>query len=482
MTKTKDFLANNMKSVIGVILSAIAFCLFIFLPPESYGLPGLTIVEQRMVAIFITAALLWLTEAIPTWCTSLLVIMVMVIMVSDSSFSPLVSGIPAENLGTLVNHKQILATIADPIVILFLGGFVLAIAVTKTGLDVFMARVLLTPFGKRSEFVLLGFILVTAVFSAFISNTATAAMMLAFLGPVLNVLPPDGKGRVALAMAIPVGANIGGIATPIGTPPNGIALKYINDPSGLNLDISFEDWTMTMAPLTLLFLLISWGVLMWLFPFKQKKIDLKIDGEFKRSRETYIVAATFILTVLVWFTGKINGINANAAAMLPVAILCVTGVISKDDLAQINWSVLFMVAGGFALGLGFQETGLAAHLVSSIPFSSWSPILVLVSSGLICWLLSNFISNSATAALLVPILCSVGLGMGDSLESVGGVRTLLLGVALAASLAMTMPISTPPNAIAHSTGYIKQNDMLKAGLIIGIVCGIIGYLAIIFVM
>jgi sodium-dependent dicarboxylate transporter 2/3/5 len=435
-----------------------------------------------MVAIFITAALLWLTEAIPTWCTSLLVILVMVLSVSTSSFSPLISDIPTDTLGPLIKYEDILATIADPIVILFLGGFVLAIGVTKTGLDVFMAKVLLKPFGKRSEFVLLGFILVTAIFSAFISNTATAAMMLAFLGPVLSVLPPDGKGRIALAMAIPIGANIGGIATPMGTPPNGIALKYINDPNGLNMDISFADWAWIMTPMTLVFLLLSWFILMKLFPFKQKTIVLNISGEFKRTRETYIVAATFIITVLVWFTGKYNGINANAAAMLPVAILCVTGVITKDDLKQINWSVLFMVAGGFALGLGFQKTGLASHLVSTVPFGSWSPIVVLISSGLICWVLSNFISNSATAALLVPILCSVGLGMGDSLDAVGGVRALLIGVALSASLAMTMPISTPPNAIAHSTGYIEQKDMLKSGLIIGLLCGLIGYLTLIYIM
>ena len=484
MSNFKELLTDkaNLKSVIGLPLSIIAFFLFMFLPPETYGMPGLTVVEQRMVAIFITAALLWLTEAVPTWCTSLLIILVMVLTVSTSSFTVWVSDIPQEQLGTLIDFKAILATFADPIVILFLGGFVLAIAVTKTGLDVFMARVLLAPFGKRSEFVLLAFIIVTAIFSAFISNTATAAMMLAFLSPVLKVLPADGKGRIALAMAIPVGANIGGIATPIGTPPNGIALKYINDPSGLNLDISFADWASIMAPLTLVFLIISWLVLMWLFPFKQKTIELKIDGKFQKTRETYIVAGTFLLTIVVWFTGKLNLIDANAAAMIPIAILTVTGVIGVKELEKVNWSVLFMVAGGFALGLGFQKSGLAQHLVQAIPFASWSPALVLVSSGLLCWLLSNFISNSATAALLVPILCSVGVAMGPQLDSVGGVRTLLIGVALSASLAMTMPISTPPNMIAHSTGYIKQNDMMKAGLIIGIVCGIIGYLALIYIM
>jgi sodium-dependent dicarboxylate transporter 2/3/5 len=139
-----------------------------------------------------------------------------------------------------------------------------------------------------------------------------------------------------------------------------------------------------------------------------------------------------------------------------------------------------MVAGGCALGLGFNKSGLAHDLVNAIPFAQWSPMAVLIGSGLICWLLSNFISNSATAALLVPILCAVGVGMGDSLDSVGGVRTLLIGVALSASMAMTLPISTPPNALAHSTGFVTQNDMARAGLIIGVLGGIVGYLWLIF--
>ena len=151
-----------------------------------------------------------------------------------------------------------MATFADPIIILFLGGFVLAIATTKSGLDVVMARYLLKPFGKKSEVVLLGFILITGLFSMFISNTATAAMMLTFLAPVFTALPADGKGRVALTLAIPLGANIGGIGTPIGTPPNMIALKYLNDPEGMNLNIGFGEWMMYMVPMTLILLVFGW--------------------------------------------------------------------------------------------------------------------------------------------------------------------------------------------------------------------------------
>ena len=228
---------SNVKTVIGSLLSLFLYFGIIAMPSSWYGLPGLTLVEQRMVAIFVTAAILWISEAIPTWCTSVLIIVVMLLTVSDSSLwffanDPSLTDPNATPLGKLIDYKAIMACFADPVVMLFMGGFVLAIGVEKVGLDVAMAKVLLYPFGTRPGMVLAGFILVTALFSAFISNTATAAMMLAFLAPVLRSMPSGNgsKGKIALAMAIPLGANIGGIATPIGTPPNGVAMKYLNDP------------------------------------------------------------------------------------------------------------------------------------------------------------------------------------------------------------------------------------------------------------
>ncbi len=373
------------------------------------------------------------------------------------------------------SYKSILGCFADPIIMLFIGGFILAIAATKSGLDVFLARVMLKPFGTKSKNVLLGFILVTAVFSMFLSNTATAAMMLMFLTPVLKSLPADGKGKIALALAIPIAANIGGMGTPIGTPPNAIALKYLNDPEGLNLDIGFGEWMSFMIPLTLVLLFIAWGVLLKLFPFKQKTIELNIDGEVKKDWRSILVYITFAVTVLLWMTDKVTGVNSNVVAMLPVGVFAITGIITKRDLEEINWSVLWMVAGGFALGVALQQTGLASKLISAIPFSTWPPVAVVVGSGLICYAMANFISHTATAALLVPILAVVGTSMQATLAPLGGVATLLVGVALGSSVAMILPISTPPNALAHATGMIEQKYMVKTGVIMGAIGLVIGY-------
>ena len=466
--------------VIKLAVAVITMLVLWNLPADCFGIADLTVTGQRLIAIFCFATLMWVLEAIPAWTTSVLVVVLLLLTVSDSSLWFFSRGSETQALGQLVKYKSILHCFADPIIMLFIGGFILAIAATKSGLDVLLAKVMLRPFGTKSNRVLLGFILVTALFSMFISNTATAAMMLTFLTPVLKALPVDGKGRIGLAMAIPVAANVGGMGTPIGTPPNAIALKYLNDPEGLNLNIGFGEWMAFMVPYTVLILFIAWFVLLRLFPFKQKTIELKIEGEPQKGWRTVVVYVTFAVTVLLWMFDKFTGVNANVVAMIPVAVFCATGVITKRDLEEINWSVLWMVAGGFALGAALNESGLAEQMIASIPFGEWSPVMMIVGSGLLCWGMANFISHTATAALLVPILAIAGISMRDTLAPLGGVETLLIGVALSSSLAMILPISTPPNALAHATGMVSQKAMEKVGIIMGIIGLTLGYLMLIF--
>lgn len=467
---TGDF---NRKKALMFLITALATILVWNLPIDSFGIEGLTVVQQRVIAIFVMAVMLWLTEAIPAWATSVVIIFVLLFFVSDSAFA-VMQGSEGE-YGKLLDYQGVMACFADPTIILFLGGFVLAIAATKSGLDVLMAKTLIAPFGKRSENVLLGVMLITGIFSMFISNTATAAMMLTFLTPVFKSLPANGKGRVALTMAIPIGANLGGMGTPIGTPPNAFAYKVLNDPAGLNLGIGFGEWMAIMAPMVIIMLFCAWFIIRKMFPFSQKTIELKIDGNISHNWRTIVVGATFFLTILLWVCGKQLGVNANTVAMLPIAVFAFTGVVTASDLKDIDWAVIWMVAGGFALGLAMNGTGLAENAVNSIPFAEFNPLVIMVVSGLVCFILSNFISNTATAALLIPILTVVCSGMGDKLTSIGGTQTILIGVAVAASCAMSLPISTPPNAIAYSTGLIQQTDMVKAGLTVGVLSMVIGY-------
>ena len=448
------------KTVEAIVVVLITLLLW-NLPSSSFGIDGLNVVQQRIIAIFAFATLMWVFEVVPSWATSVAIIGLMLLFCSDSGIKWICN---PEEVGELLSYKGVMACFADPVIMLFIGGFILAIAATKTGLDAQLAKVLLKPFGKKSEMVLLGFLLITGLFSMFVSNTATAAMMLTFLTPVFKQLPPEGKGRIALALSIPVAANLGGMGTPIGTPPNTIALKYLNDPEGLNLNLGFGEWMLFMVPLVVLLLFFGWMILKWLFPFTQKTIELDIEGGMKPGIKT-----------------KIAGINSYTVALIPFVVFSLAGIIDRRDLEEINWSVIWMVAGGFALGYGLNESGLAELAVKSIPFGEFSPMLILLLSGILCYTLSNFISNSATAALLMPILVVVCSAMGDKLSAIGGTPTILIGVAIASSSAMVLPISTPPNALAYATNLVHQNDMAKIGVVTGIVSMVLGYVLLYFI-
>ena len=460
-TSTKS---RNYVMWIKLAISVFVLLFFWIVPASSYGLTNITVVEQRVIAVFAFAFAMWVTEAVPSWTSSVLVIVLLLLTCSNGSISFLkVEGVK------MISYKSLMYAFADPTIMLFLGGFVIAAVASKMGVDVQLAKALLKLFGKKSEFVLLGFLLVTGLFSMFISNTATAAMMLTFMAPVLRHMPVDGKGKIALAMAIPIGANIGGIATPIGTPPNAIALKFLNDPEGLNLGIGFGDWFGVMFPYALVLLLIAWALLMLLFPFKKKTIELVLEGETKHGWQLTVTYITMAVTIFLWMFDKVTGLNANIVAMIPIAIFCVTGIFTKEDLNQINWSVLWLVAGGFALGTALYETGLDKHLIEAIPFQTWSPIVVIIAATVVCWILSNIIANTAAANLLIPVMVTLAVGMREMLVPFGGETTMLLSVTLAASLAMCLPISTPPNAIAYSTGMIETKDMMKVGVIMGVI-------------
>ncbi len=455
------------------ILLPIVLLITIFLwavPTDFFGIPDLTATQQRVIALFAFAALMWLFEIIPNWTTSLAVIVISLLTVSNKGLGFLCT----PEAGQLVPYKNLMASFADPVIMLFLGGFVLAIMAEKYGLDVTLARLLLKPFGKKPKFVLLGFLVIIAVFSMFMSNTATAAMMLAFLAPVLAALPKDDRGRVGLTLAIPIAANIGGIGTPIGTPPNATAVGALEQ---AGMAVTFAEWAIRMIPFVLIMIAFAWVLLQWFFPFKSKEVVLEIP-ENKREKDwkTYVVWVTFIGTILLWVTEGLTGISSNIVALIPLAVFTACGIFTTEDIKEINWSVLWLVAGGFALGTALQGTGLAAALINAIPFNTMSVVVVFVVGAGVCFLLSNFISNSATAALLIPILIVVASAMADPAASNnaafvawGGTKAMIVFVATAASLAMCLPISTPPNAIAASTGLVETKDMAKCGIIIGLV-------------
>lgn len=475
----------NVKRCLSFLGVCVITFFLAFVPTSFFGVdpvtaePIFTLTQQRVIAIFVFTALMWILEVIPTWTTSVVAIVSILLTTSNKGLGFLIT---KENVGALTNYKDVMAAFADPVIMLFLGGFVLAFAATKVGLDVQLAKVMLKPFGKNPKFVLLGVLLVIGIFSMFMSNTATAAMMLTFLTPVLATLPKDGGGRISLALAIPIAANIGGMGTPIGTPPNGIALGALQE-AGYN--ITFAGWMLRMVPFVFLMLFIAWILLQKLYPFKAKSIELKIEGAPVKVTpfQKYVVWVTFALTIILWVGEGLFKVNSNIVAMIPFAVFSATGILKARHLEHINWAVLWMVAGGFALGTALNQTGLATKLVEIIPFSSWNALVVMLVGGFICYFLSNFISNSAASNLVVPILIVVGKAMAGNpaFEGMGGVPAMIIGIAISASIAMCLPVSTPPNALAASTGMITTKQMATVGIVMGVVGFVLGYAMLIFI-
>ncbi len=354
-------------------------------------------------------------------------------------------------------------TLANPILILFLGGFVIAAAAVKHGLDVAMCRGLLQPFGTQPRMIVLGLMLSTAILSAFMSNTATTAMMIAVALPVVRALGPNDPFRMAVLLAIPFSANVGGILTPIGTPPNAIVLNMLTERGE---GITFVAWMGFTAPLVFLLLFLTWLLLTSLHRAQTDRVVL----HFEYSDDTpptgrNLLILVFGATVLLWVTESLHGIPSGMVAFLPVALLPALGVVTTKDIRGLPWEVLWLMAGGISLGISLENTGLASWLVNLAPWGDLPGWAVIGLFGLAAILLATFIANTVAATLLAPI---VGTLVGSGLT--GDLSLLVAGlvIAIGSSLGMALPISTPPNAIAMSTGFLPSRAMMVAGTLVGL--------------
>lgn len=453
---------SNDKKWIKLSFAILIPTMLALMPTRWLPIEGLTIIQHRVMVLFFLAALFWVLEPIPIYATSILLITLELLLISDSAFI-FFKDHGSENFGLTMSHQEIMGTFASPVILLFLGGFFLANAATKYRLDQNIAGVLLKNFGDKPKWVLLGLMCITAVFSMFMSNTATTAMMLSILIPVLKFFPAQDKARTAFVLGIPIAANLGGIGTPIGTPPNAIALKFLTQ-----TDLTFGKWMAFGVPIVGIMLVIAWLLLVLFFRSSTKQIKVSLPVDFQKSPKAILVYITFILTILLWLFDFVHGMNSYVVAMIPVTVFLSTGIINKEDLKLISWDVLWLVSGGIALGLALDKTGLAKTLINAIPFESLNPYALFVMAAFIGLFMANFMSNTATANLLLPLIASIGTAI-SGLESIGGSELIIIGTTLSISCAMSLPISTPPNALAHATGEIDTKDMAKVGVLIGLI-------------
>lgn len=432
----------NLRRIIGLILSAGALLAGV---TGAFAGLGLDRPEQVALSILLMAAALWIAEAVPLFVTSLTVLALALVWL-----------VPAlETAGEASSPTHYTAPFFSDVILLFLGGFTLSAALRKHRFDEQLAKGVLRMTGGELPKLIAGVIGVTALLSMWLSNTATAAMMLAICLPLVRHLPDHHAGRRSLILAIPLAANIGGIGTPIGTPPNAIAIRYLQE-RGESVD--FLTWMLVSMPAVLGMLALAWlGLVLAAGP--QRRHVLRIATEentAKPSRDwrrvlIILVAAS---TVLGWVTGGMHGLSAGTVALLPVVVFFGTGLLDSGDLRGLAWDVLLLMGGGLCLGEIMQRSGLAETIVGSLPLDNAPAIAVLAVVCITACLMSTVMSNTATATLLLPLV--MGLSVLDP-------SPLGVGVAIACSLAMALPISTPPNAIAFSSGEIRSKDLLMFG-------------------
>lgn len=409
--------------------------------------------KQRWILLLLFLSIgLWLTEAIPPFAVGLLIIVYLVYTQGTPYFAD-----------DPVDTSPYTNTWASPVIWLMLGGFFLAEAMQKTKLDLALFRQTVIIFGSKPRNLLLGLMLTTTLASMLMSNTATAAMMIASIMPLINNLGKDAPTSRALLLGIPAAASVGGMGTIIGSPPNAIAVGALQ---GVGIEVDFVKWMAFGFPLAVLLCVGFWAVLIRKYPSQVQQLDLefalkniKLQRREKRSRR--IVLVVMAVTLGLWMTSPLHKLPVAMVSGLPIVFLTMFSVLWADDVRKLPWDTLMLVAGGLALGLALVDSGLAAYFVNQVEMSGnlW---LISLGFALLTVVLSNIMSNTATATILIPF--GILLMGGD----VFGTTVLSLVIALTASTALFLPVSTPPNAIAYSTGMVQQREFRLAGSVIGL--------------
>ncbi|MGF1742021.1 DASS family sodium-coupled anion symporter [Vibrio profundum] len=438
LAPTGLFSRNNLIIMADIILF---IAMYFWLPFDPKVVLGLSML------VFI--AVLWLTEALHVTITAILVPVMAVLL-------------------GVFNTQTALNNFSNAIIFLFLGGFSLAAAMHRQGLDKVVAnKVLSLARGRMSVAVYLLF-LVTAGLSMWISNTATTAMMLPLALGVLSKLNSESghKTYVFVLLGIAYSASIGGIATVVGSPPNAIAAAEVG--------LTFADWMKFGVPTAVILLPIMIAVLTWVI-----KPDLKGNFELDHepiiwNRGKVITLTIFLLTVSLWiFSKPINAFIGGYAkfdtiiALAAVIMVAVTKVVHWKDIEKTaDWGVLLLFGGGICLSNVLKATGTSVFLAHELTqlISNLGLVSVVLIIATFVVVLTEFASNTASAALLIPIFVSVAQVFGLSPVVVSVL------IAVAASCAFMLPVATPPNAIVFGTGYIKQTEMMRAGIVLNIVC------------
>nr|WP_245749884.1 DASS family sodium-coupled anion symporter [Marinobacter zhejiangensis] len=434
----------------------------------------------RLVALASWMVVWWMTEAVPVPVTALLPITLM----------PMLG---------IADQKAVGASYGNPLVFLFLGGFLIAAAMQRWGLHRRIALSIVKVVGTSPSGIIAGFMLATAFLSMWISNTATTVMMYAVAISIVEFMASRTDDRalarrfgIALLLGVAYSASIGGVGTLIGTPPNTLLASFLNDSYGIRID--FGTWMLVGIPLVVIMLPLTW-LLLCRVVFPVRGLDLsgagglikqELDALGPMSKGEKIVMVVFLTTAALWMTRKflvdITGLpisdtsialaSATVLFMLPASIEKGHFTVEWSAAKMVPWGVLLLFGGGLALAAAFKSTGLAEAIGEGVGGLSGIAIgwIVLATIAAIIFL-TEITSNTATTATFLPIMGAVAVGLGQS------PMVLAVPVALSASMAFMMPVATPPNAIVFSYEEMQIADMMKAGFWLNLLTIALVYLA-----
>jgi sodium-dependent dicarboxylate transporter 2/3/5 len=453
---------SGIRIAAGPVLAALVYSAF---GPES----GLDPAGRATAALAVWMAAWWMTEAIPVYATALVPVAVFPILgIADI-------GAAARPYG-------------NPLIFLFLGGFIIAIAMERWGLHRRIARMALSLVGDRADRMVGAFIVITAFLSMWISNTATATMMLPIaLSLIARASGPSGADEdvrvrnfaVALLLGLAYGASLGGVATLIGTPPNLFLASFAREELGV--EIGFASWLGMALPMIIVWLGILWIILTrLLFPSGDLRLNISgVSGESqgpmsvgeKRTLIVFVGAAILWITrplLTGWEVGGLRplaGLTDTGVAMIAaVTLFCLPAgngerVMNWSSMARVPWGVLVLFGGGLSLAAAMQDNGVSAWIGEQLGrFAGLPPLLVLGLGVALMVFLTELTSNTATTAAMVPVYAAAAQGLGLS------PTVLAAGAAVAASCAFMLPVATPPNAIVFGSGRVRIADMVRAGL------------------
>jgi len=454
------------KQRIGLLFGIILFGIMLILPPPQ----GLSQDGWFTAAVTILMAIWWISEALPIPVTALLpIVLLPVLNVSDIS--------------------EATAPYANPLIFLFMGGFVIALAMEKSDLHRRIALKVVDYIGIKPSSIIIGFIISSAFLSMWVSNTATALMMLPIALSVLKLVEEQKKNgeklnfEIVLILSIAYACNIGGIATLIGTPPNALLAGFMSENYGF--EIGFGQWLMIGLPIMIIGLLILYILLAKIiYPIRLQELpggrelinkQLELLGSISKAEKK--VTIIFTVTAFLWilrplFDGLIPelsdaGIAIGAAVSLfiiPESLKNGNFILVWSDTKKLPWGVLILFGGGLSLASAIGSTGLASWIGGGVGIlHNWPVFLIMSLAVVMIIFLTEITSNTATAAAFLPILASVAIGLGEN--------PLLLAIpaSIGASCAFMLPVATPPNAIVYGSGKITIPEMSKAGFWLNII-------------